>query len=272
MPDHPMKTALITGASSGLGAAFARRLAGQGFNLVLTARREERLAGLSAELTARHPGLGVTVLAADLATPEGQAAVEACIAGLPDLELLINNAGFGLSTPFLATDIEKTISMVTVHVDASVRLTRAALPGMLARNRGAVINVASVAAFFPFSGSVTYSATKAYLVAFSEALRTELAGRRVQVQALCPGFFYSEFHDTPELTGFNRKMVPGFLWGSAEAVVDASMGGLRRRKTVVVPGLLYRLGVSLVRYTPLAPLIGGIAGHMVRRKRFGGQP
>ena len=171
-------TALVTGASSGIGTEFARLLARQGYDLILVARREERLRALAAELEDAH-GIAAESLPADLGDAEALAEVEARIAALDTLTLLINNAGFGIDGEFAASDLEAEHAMIRVNVVAPVRLTRAALPGMIARGEGGILNVSSVSAFYPIAGSVDYSGTKAYLNAFTEALHQELAGTGV---------------------------------------------------------------------------------------------
>ena len=204
------KTALITGASSGLGAEFARQLAARGYHLILTARRQSRLEQLAGELERQYP-IPVEILVADLAQQQGLQAVAERIRLLPALDLLVNNAGFGTHGRFFQVESDKHAAMLQVHVNASVLLTHAALPGMIARHQGYIINVASMAGLIPIR-SVLYGTTKAFLVNFSEALQTELRGTGVKLQALCPGFTYTEFHDTPEYTGFNRRKIPRILW------------------------------------------------------------
>ena len=238
--------ALITGASSGLGAVYARQLAAQGYNLVLVARREERLAALAAELEERH-GVSAQALAADLSTPDGIERVEERIARLEAVDMLVNNAGFGFPGKFAESDLARHLDMIHVHVTASVRLCRAALPGMIARRRGRIINVASLSAFVP-AGHATYTATKTYLVAFSETLQIELYGTGVRVQALCPGFTYTEFHDTPELApSFDRAQIPRLMWMPAEKVVALSLKALERGRVAYIPGFLNRLLAALAR-------------------------
>jgi short-subunit dehydrogenase len=245
--------ALITGASSGLGAVFARQLAAQGYDLVLVARREERLAALAAELEQHYP-ISAELLVADLARPADVARVESRIAEIEGLDVLVNNAGFGTTGRFAEVDPAKTMDMIQVHVTTSVRLCRAALPGMLARRQGALINVASVAAFTPVPGNATYAATKGYLVTFSKALHAEVAETGVKVQALCPGFTYTEFHDRPELGSFKRSQIPAFMWMSAEDVVATSLKALERNQTICIPGFKYRL-MAAVAQSPLASLM-----------------
>ncbi len=256
--------ALITGASSGLGAVFARQLAARGYNLVLIARREERLAALAAELQRQCP-ISAEILVADLARPADVERVESRIIEIENLDVLVNNAGFGTTGFFADVDLAKTMDMIQVHVTTSVRLCRAALPGMLARRRGALINVASVAAFTPVPGNATYAATKGYLVTFSQALHAEVAEAGVKVQALCPGFTYTEFHDRPELEGFQRSQIPAFMWMSAEEVVAASLKALERNQTICIPGFKYRVMAAVAR-SPLASLIQPV--WRIMRKRL----
>jgi short-subunit dehydrogenase len=165
--------------------------------------------------------------------------------------MLVNNAGFGTAGQFATIDLARQMDMIHVHLLASVRLTRAVLPGMIARNRGAIINVSSMAGFVPLPENVTYCATKAYLNSFSQALQIELAGTGVQVQALCPGFTYTEFHGPPGPTGYNRGFIPKALWMSAEDVVDGSLKALERDKIVYVPGLKNRLLAMIIHLSPI---------------------
>lgn len=259
----PRGRALITGASSGIGEAYARKLAAQGFDLTLVARRAERLAALAAELSAAH-GIAAEALPADLADDQGIERVARYIERRNDLVLLINNAGFGTRGNFIEVELASQLDMIRVHVIASVTLCRAALPGMMARGSGAIINVSSIAAFFPSGGGATYTATKAYLNNFSEALAAEVEGTGVRVQALCPGFTYSGFHDTLEYTGFDRKQVPDALWMSAEQVVDESLAALTGSRVIVVPGRQYR-GIMLAINSPLRSQIRGLARAIRRR-------
>ncbi|MGC9468389.1 MAG: SDR family NAD(P)-dependent oxidoreductase, partial [Anaerolineae bacterium] len=178
-------SALVTGASSGIGRAYATKLAAQGYDVILVARRLERLTSLAQALSDRY-GVAATVVSADLATNDGISRVESVIEDTEHLNLLVNNAGFGLVGDFAQSDIERHLEMLHVHIHAVVRLTRAALPMLLAQNRGAVINVSSLMAYYPMYGSTTYAGTKCYLRAFTEALHQELIGTGVRVQSLCP--------------------------------------------------------------------------------------
>jgi short-subunit dehydrogenase len=256
-------TALVTGASAGIGREFCRQLAGRGYDLVVVARDAARLQVLARELESRHR-IGVEPLAADLAADAEVDRVAARIRGSGELTMLVNNAGFGTLGSLATAPPEQQERMVRLHVLAPMRLTQAALPGFLerARDRGAVVNVSSVASFIYSPGNVNYCATKAYLTTFSEGLATELRGTGVQVQALCPGFTRSEFHQRMGEDGGTR---PWFMWLTAEEVVRASLRQLDRRGGVLcVPGLGYRLLVGLIRHLP-RPLIGRLTALGYRR-------
>ncbi len=257
--------ALITGASSGLGACFARRLAARGYDLVLVARRKQKLDEVAAEL---RSGNGVTVdtLGADLTKDSDRQSVEQYIAGSDSLALLVNNAGFGTLGRFHEADVERQDQMYRLHVLATARLTHAALPGMIARGRGAVINVSSVAAFWQTPFNVSYCSTKAWTNAFTESLYLELkaAGSPVRLQALCPGFTYTEFHD---VMGVDRKRIPDGFWTSADEVVDASLRGLDQGHLFVVPGWRYRVIVFLSKVLPRPLRHAAIAGYAKKTGR-----
>lgn len=236
--------ALITGASSGIGAVFARKLAARGYDLILLARREDRLRSLAAELPTT-----VEVLRADLAHEDGIAAAERAIETCPRLELLVNNAGFGTQGLFWEVPLESQMRMHEVHVMATMRLTRAALAHMVPRARGAVIGVSSVAAFAQNPGTVSYCATKAWINSFTEGLDMELrsVNSPVKVQALCPGFTMTEFQET---LGMDPATIPGYLWLKADDVVEASLQGLDRGETIVIPSWKYKAVVMLLKHLP----------------------
>ena len=270
--DTGKRVALISGASSGIGAAFARALAARGYALVLVARRRDRLEELARELR-RNGGTAVEILVADLACDEDLEAVARKIASEEHLELLVNNAGFGALGDYHEADLSRQMEMHRVHVLATVRLTHAALGGLVARGRGGVINVSSVAAFARMPGHTSYNATKAWMNAFTECLHLELksAGSPVRMQALCPGYTYTEFHDA---LGMDRsKVMPlrGF-WMTAEFVVAESLKAFDRGAWLVVPGWRYRLLVGLLKHLPrflLHPVQRNIAR---RRESSGEQP
>jgi short-subunit dehydrogenase len=248
------RSALVTGASSGIGAAYARRLAADGFALTLVARREEKLRALASEL--ERAGVPVALLPCDLSSEAGIAAACARIEEGPALDLLVSGAGFGTRGLFAEIAPERSEAMVRLHVLAGVRLTRAALPAMLARGRGAVVHVASLGAFFTTSRYVTYSATKAFLTVFCEGLADEVSASGVKVQALCPGLTRgTEFLESPEYAEFHYQGVPARFWITAEEVVARSLAGLERGgPTLVIPGLQNRALVALLQ----APILGGV--------------
>lgn len=257
--------ALVTGASSGIGAVFARSLAARGYDLVLAARRRERLEQLAAELRAAT-GAAAEPLVADLSEDAGVRRVEERIAAAPNLEFLVNNAGFGVLGHFSEIDVAMHDRMHRVHVLAALRLTHAALRGMIARAKGSIVNVSSVAAFFQNPGSVTYAATKAWMNSFTEGVHLELKSRGspLRVQALCPGFTYTEFHDT---AGIDRSPIPKAWWMQAEDVVEASFRGLEQGKLFVIPGWRYRLLVALTRPLPRSLLHWGTIRSAVRMRK-----
>ena len=240
------QTAVITGASSGIGAAFARSLSRRGYNLILTARRESRLKALADQLQARH-GIEVEIIPADLTNREDVTLLQNRLRDDASLTMLVNNAGFGLNRKLVDAEIEHHLDMIDVHISAAVRLIHTVLPGMMDRKRGDIINVASVAGLLPHVMTPMYGSTKAFLVSFSESLHTFLKDYNIRVQALCPGFTVTEFHDGPEFADFKRDSIPKSMWMSAEDVVEQSLGALGRSRSVFVPGWRYRLMVWLLR-------------------------
>ena len=240
-------TAVITGASSGIGEEYARQLAKAGYDVILVARRRERLEMLASELRLKH-GVLAEALAADLATAEGVERVEEAMGKLDDLVLLVNNAGFGTMGPLLEKGLFSQLDMIHLHVNAAMRLTRAALSRMLPNGYGGVINVSSIVAFFHGAGSANYCATKAYLNTFSKAVQAEVRDKGLFVQALCPGYTYTEFHDNKEYEQFSRDEVPGWLWMSSEAVVADSLHNLGNGQVVIVPGWVNQV---IVRFAML---------------------
>jgi len=244
--------AAITGASSGIGAAFARRLAAQGYALVLVARREERLTALAEELRQRY-AIPVETLSADLTVAADVERVAGRLAELPALDLLVNNAGFGVEGRFAQADLDPQLAMIRLHVLASVRLTHAALPGMIERGHGGIINVASLAGFMALPGAAQYCATKGYLITFSRALALELRGTGVRVQALCPGLTHTEFHAGQR--GGTTAQMPEFMWMSAAAVVAASLRDLAAGRVICVPGW----GNRVLKFLGSSPLVDLVA-------------
>ena len=231
--------ALVTGASSGIGTSFAERLAKDGYDLIIVARRQDRLETLAQRLQESYQ-VHVEVLAADLSKSDGLHTVEKRIAEDSALEMLVNNAGFGGYMPFIELEPDKAEELINLQVLAVTRLTRAALPGMLSRGHGSIINVSSRLGFSGSLGSAqmpkraTYAATKAFINTFSQLVQSELEGTGVQVQALCPGLVATEFHT---LVGTDTSRFPAGLVMKPEDVVEASLAALKLGEVICVPAL-----------------------------------
>jgi short-subunit dehydrogenase len=234
-----MATALITGASSGIGKTFARKLAQQGYDLILVARREERLQALAEEL--RKSSRNIRIIVADLSQEEGIQKVLDAIRSCEELDLLVNNAGFSVYANFMDVPLEKHLEMIHLHIDATVRFCYAALPKMKERHKGAIINVASFGGFIPMPKNATYNATKAYLISFSDALSYEVAKFGITIQVLCPSFTRTEIFDVAGLPP-ETIPIPYFAWMSTDEVVSASLNGLKAKRRIVTPRLMYQLG------------------------------
>lgn len=244
----PSGPALITGASSGIGAAYARALAGRGCDLVLVARRAERLRALAGELSAAH-GIQAKPLKADLSTEAGIRKTERRLAEAP-VTWLVHAAGFGTRGKLHQVDPAKIAAQTRLHSEAAIRLARAALPDMLEQDSGAIILVSSLAAFFSATHYTSYSATKAYLNMLAEGLADELTGTGVRVQAVCPGLVRTEFMSTPEYSDFAYEQVPGMFWQQADQVVAESLGNLGRGHVVHVSGVHNRAFIRAM-HTPV---------------------
>jgi short-subunit dehydrogenase len=255
------RTALVTGASSGIGRAFVVALADRGHDVVLVARDTERLEALATELRAAY-GAAAEVLTADLSDPTALAAVEARIAD-PDrpIDLVVNNAGFGTSGQFAALPIEREEQEIQLNVVALVRLTHAALAAQIPRGRGGVINVASIAGYQPTPGNATYGATKAYVMSFTQAVHEEVKGTGVKCMVLAPGFTRTEFQTR---AGFDSDEVPGFLWQDAPTVVQHALRAYDKGKAVCLPGPLNTVTGAFTAVTPQA-ITRRIAGVIVRK-------
>ncbi len=237
-----MPTALVTGATSGIGHSFATHLAARGTALVLVARNRERLEDVAADLRAAYDAV-VEVLPADLAERDRLATVEARLTDRDrPVDLLVNNAGFGLKERFLVNRVEAEQEMLDVLVTAVLRLTHAALGPMTERGRGGVINVSSVAAFLPRG---TYAAAKAWVNSFSEWAANEYRGQNVTVMALCPGLTKTEFHER-----MNVKRGSGFLWMDPDVLVRSALADFGKGRVISIPGAQYKAIVGLSRLVP----------------------
>ncbi len=244
--------ALVTGASSGIGEVYARTLAARGTALVLVARRGDRLEALAKEVD-----VPTEVLTADLADPDDLRRVEERVAATTDpVDLLVNNAGFGTTGDFASLPVEREEEEIRLNILAVVRLCRAALPGMLERGAGGIVNVSSLAAFQPDPGNAVYGATKAFVLSFSEAVAEEVHKRGVQVQALCPGYTRTEFQTTAE---YETSRIPKIVWQTPDKVVDASLAALDKGKVLCVPG----------PHNKVAAVGSGFLPRSVRRKLAG---
>jgi short-subunit dehydrogenase len=236
---------VVTGATAGIGHVFAQRLAASGHDLLLVARDADRLAQVCTDLTTVH-GVHAEPFAADLSTGADIARLAHRLRADTRLAFLVSNAGFGTRGTLLTADSEKQRQMLQLHVTCTHELVSAALPGMTTRGHGTIIVVASVAGWSPTAGNVNYNATKAYQRVYCEAAATELVGSGVHIQALCPGFTYTEFHDR---LGSGRTGIPSWAWLSAERVVDESLAQARARGAVVcVPGKRFKLIVFLLKH------------------------
>lgn len=247
------RLAVVTGAAGGLGLSFANQLAARGYRLLLVDRRQAQLEQVCAAIADRYE-VSAEPYAIDLCNrPE----VEQLAQRLEhlDVELLVNNAGFGTVDYFVDTDPSFLVGIADVHVIAPTLLTRAVLPGMVARNRGNVINVSSMGAWFHSAGNVQYGATKSYLAVFSESLQQELRGTGVRIQALCPGFVRTEFHSGEKMKAFHQCAPAANMWMSPDEVVACSLRKMSRRQVIVIPGLRFRILGRLARMPFLQPIM-----------------
>lgn len=251
---YPFSSALVTGASSGIGAVMAELLGAAGVPTVLVARRGERLH----EIAARHDG--AEVLIADLTTPEGQRTIAERIGSTAaPVDLVVNNAGFGTSGTFHELDVDRLADEIELNVAALTRLSHAALAAMVPRGRGYLLNVSSIAGFQAAPRLAVYAATKAYVTSFTESLHAETAGTGVKVTALCPGLTRTEFQQVSNTDHYADRF-PGLVWTSAEQVARAGLDGVATGRTLVVPGMLYKglVGASGVTPRRLVRRISGL--------------
>lgn len=257
----PKPVALVTGASTGIGAEFARALAARGDDLVVVARDVARLEALAEQLEKEH-GVDVEVLSADLTSKKGRAVVEARLESAePAVDLLVNNAGMGTYGKFAELSREAEARVIRLNVLALVQLSHAALAGMVERGRGGIINVSSLAGHQPTPLNATYGGTKAFVTSFSQALHEELRGTGVKVTVLCPGFTRTEFQ---ERAGLDSGSVPSFMWQTPEPVVAAALRAYDQGRAVCIPGALNQAGAAFSSALP-AGITRRIAGAVVPR-------
>jgi hypothetical protein len=239
--------ALVTGTSNGIGASFARLLARNGYDLVMVARGRPALDRLGGEIRGLHP-VDIEILAADLGDNGQRAGVEARAASADDpVDLLVNNAGVGSAGPFVELPVDGEAAQLDLNITALVRLTHAALPGMLARGRGGIINVSSLGGFQPAPLNATYSATKAFVLSFTEAVHEEVLAEGVRVSCLCPGFTRTGFQAR---SGMTAPGIPDFAWQTSDQVAEAGWAGWQQNRAVVVPGSLNKVTAATVRFLP----------------------
>jgi short-subunit dehydrogenase len=245
-------TALITGASAGIGREFARQLATRAQSLVLVARREQRLNELGDELRNRNAQLNVHIQVVDLCD---KSEIEELVRWLGqnkiDIDFLINNAGLGDYGSFATGDPKRNDQIIQVNIFAITLLTRSLLPQMIARKRGAILNVSSSAGFLPIPGMAVYAASKAYVNSFSEALRAELRGTGLSVMSLCPGPVHTEFGDVAKRPGREPERGPKSVYVSVERVAADALAAVEADRPILIPGFVMKLGMFLVRITPL---------------------
>jgi uncharacterized protein len=256
------RVALVTGATAGIGKAFAVRLANDGWDLVLVARDEERLKELASSVSRTYQ-IRAGILKADLSTVAGVEAVEERLRSTR-IDLLVNNAGLSLNTPFLKSTVERELYLLSVNVQAVMRLTHAALVGMVIRGKGAIINVSSVAGFAATMPGSTYPASKAWVTNFSESIALSVARKGIKVMALAPGFTRSEFHSR---AGIDMSKTPSWMWLSTQKVVNVALRDLQKGKAISVPSVKYKILVMIVRHTPTRILRKLARGARVRTGR-----
>ena len=223
---------LVTGASSGLGAEFCRQLADRCRKIILVGRRLNELQAVADDLEAA--GVEARVVCADLTSPLGLTQVVETIRQQGPVQVLVNNAGFGTLGPFVEVDFDSQQAMVDLHISATLRLCRAVIPYMQQEGGGSIINVSSLASFFPMRDVAVYAASKVFLNSFSESLQEELAESQIRVQCLCPGYTHTDFHDRDTFEGFEKSEVPESMWMQADEVVKESLATLDGKGPVVL--------------------------------------
>ena len=248
--DNP-GSAFITGASSGIGLSFAKQLAQQGFNLVLLARRKDRLKAIASELESQN-SIRCEIIKADLSVIGDIKKTADYISQINDLDILVNNAGFATHGYFADVPVEKSLGMLNVHLTATIQFSHAAIKGMLGRKRGAIINVSSIGSFVLIPGNVVYDATKSFLNTFSKNLKLEMNDADIRIQALCPGFTRTEFHEVGDFRNYDRKAIPDSMWMSPDKVVSLSLKALvKSKKIIFIPGWKKRLSKWIIMHSSI---------------------
>ncbi len=246
-----LKTAIITGATSGIGTKYAQTLAKDGWNLIITGRRKNRLAELKKEISQTHQ-VNVQTIAADFSIKEDLDYFLTIIDQNPNIELLINNAGFGSIGNYFTSNYATQQQMLNVHITATTKIVHQVVPQMIKNGSGSIINVSSLSAFYPAPKSYFYCSTKAFLVTFSECLHIDLAEKNIKIQVLCPGFTNTEFHSRQGVSHSGSYIKRKLFWKSPQQVVDKSLRSLGRHRIICIPGFLNRLLLHISKIIPRA--------------------
>ena len=241
------KTAMVTGASSGIGKAYAEHYAKEGYDLIITGRRMDKLVSVAEELEVKN-GISVQIIQAELSDESDMKHVLEVVRKNPDIHVLVNNAGFGAGVEFGKNNFEEHMRMLQVHVVTSLKLIYAILPQMITRKAGTIINVSSLAAYMPAPGSTMYSATKLFLKSFTESLYMEVHKYGIKIQCLCPGFTHSDFHARRSAGHLLNSHNP--MWMDADKVVEKSMKALRMNRVICLPGIINKMLVSISSLVP----------------------
>ncbi|MCG8579253.1 MAG: SDR family NAD(P)-dependent oxidoreductase [Bacteroidales bacterium] len=258
MTDNPNKLAVITGPTSGIGLAFAHKLAQKGYHLLLIGRSKDKLEHTS-QLLIDEYNITVNYLVADLSNENDILTIEESLKRLENIELLINNAGFGIAGFFMEISLEEQLKMLNVHIASTIRFSKAVLPAMIRQRNGYIINLASFAAFMELPGSVMYSTTKAAIIKFSQTLQAEISKYGIKVQALSPGFTPTAFHASIKREAEFVDRVPWFLWTPIQKVVDTSLARLNNKDVICIPGSFNNLLFWINKVPVLSKLIQYIA-------------
>ena len=256
------KTAVITGASSGIGLEFARKFAEMHIDLILIARRIEKLKEICSELSKIYK-IKASYIVSDLSRDEDVRKSIEQIKQFEPIDILVNGAGFGTLGDFPSVSIDVHFQMINLHINTAVRLCHTLIPSMQKRNQGLIINIASLGAFIPTRGNSIYSASKSFLMTFTENLERELAGSGILLQVLCPGFTRTEFHSVGYLSGFDSSPIPKWMWMTTKEVVDYSISSLSKKRLIVIPGRKNRWFAKMHKSVFIQTYV------KIKRKRYG---